>query len=138
MSFRLTSFPKLPLLLPLAALTGAVNVFAFAPYGLWPVQLLTLALFVFCLIRVPAIKHGALLGWAYGFGWVAHGVYWIYISLHDFGALPGWLAALAVALLAAIMGLYMAMAALPRSGCGGAGRLRRCCLRWRFSRPCGR
>jgi apolipoprotein N-acyltransferase len=109
MSFRLTSFPKLPLLLPLAALTGAVNVFAFAPYGLWPVQLLTLALFVSCLIRVPANKHGALLGWAYGFGWVAHGVYWIYISLHDFGALPGWLAALAVALLAAIMGLYMAI-----------------------------
>jgi len=111
MSFRPTSIPKLPLLLVLAALTGAINVFAFAPYGLWPLQLLTLALLVFCLIRAPTIKQGALLGWAYGFGWVAHGVYWIYISLHDFGALPGWLAALAVALLAAIMGLYTAMCA---------------------------
>lgn len=113
MSFRLTSVFKLPLPLAalLAALTGAINVFAFAPFGLWPIQLLTLALFVFCLLRVPAIKYGALLGWAYGFGWMAHGVYWIYISLHDFGGLPAWLATLAVALLAAILGLYTAMCA---------------------------
>lgn len=111
MSFRLTSILKLPLLLPLAAITGAINVFAFAPFGLWPIQLLTLALFVFCLIRVPTVKHGALLGWAYGFGWVAYGVHWIYISLHDYGALPGWMAALAVALLACFMGLYTAMCA---------------------------
>src|SRR5580765_7192981 len=111
MSFRLTSILKLPLLLPLAAIIGAINVFAFAPFGLWPIQLLTLALFVFCLMRVPTIKHGALLGWAYGFGWVAYGVHWIYISLHDYGALPGWMAALAVALLACLMGLYTAICA---------------------------
>ena len=96
MRFRLSSIP-FPLLLALAAVTGIINVFAFAPYGLWPLQLITLALLVFCLLQIGtssvgstgagAVKRGALLGWAYGFGWVAHGVYWIYISLHDFGGL---------------------------------------------------
>ncbi|MEO6921852.1 MAG: apolipoprotein N-acyltransferase [Collimonas sp.] len=111
MRFRLTS-NRFPLLLALAAITGAVNVFAFAPYGLWPIQLLTLALLIFCLLQNDAagcVKRSALLGLAYGFGWVAHGVYWIYISLHDFGGLPAWLAVLAVAVLALAMGVYTAL-----------------------------
>ncbi|AIY43289.1 Apolipoprotein N-acyltransferase [Collimonas arenae] len=115
MRFSLTSI-KFPFLLALAAIAGAINVFAFAPYGLWPIQLLTLALLIFCLLRIDRtgvghIKRSALLGWAYGFGWVAHGVYWIYISLHDFGGLPGWLAVLAVAVLALAMGVYTALCA---------------------------
>ena len=109
MHVRQIPLPRLSLLLPLAALIGAVNVFAFAPYGLWPLQLLTLALLIVCVNRVDSVKKAALLGWAYGFGWVAHGVYWIYISLHDYGGLPGWLAALAVTLLALAMGLYTAL-----------------------------
>ncbi len=109
MHVRQIPLPRLSLLLPLAALIGAVNVFAFAPYGLWPLQLLTLALLIVSVNRVDSVKKAALLGWAYGFGWLAHGVYWIYISLHDYGGLPGWLAALAVTLLALAMGLYTAL-----------------------------
>ncbi|MFJ2987979.1 apolipoprotein N-acyltransferase [Collimonas sp. NPDC087041] len=109
MHFRQITLPRLSLLLPLAALTGAINVFAFAPYGLWPLQLLTLALLIFCVNRAESVKQAALVGWAYGFGWVSHGVYWLYISMHDFGGMPGWLAALAVALLALAMGLYTAL-----------------------------
>lgn len=111
MHFRQIRLPRLSLLLPLAALTGAINVFAFAPYGLWPLQPLTLALLIVCINRVDSVKKAALAGWAYGFGWVAHGVYWIYISLHDYGGLPGWLSALAVALLALAMALYTALSA---------------------------
>lgn len=110
MNFRSPLLLTLPFLLPLAALVGAINVYAFAPYGLWPIQLLTLALLIFCLNRIDTIKRGVLLGWAYGFGWVAHGVYWLYISMHDFGGMPSWLAALAVAILALAMGLYTALA----------------------------
>ena len=113
MRFRLSSIP-FPLLLTLAAVTGAINVFSFAPYRLWPLQLATLALLIFCLRQLDgkdSVRRGALFGWAYGFGWIAHGVYWIYISLHDFGGLPGWLAVLAVAVLAAIIGLYTALCA---------------------------
>jgi apolipoprotein N-acyltransferase len=92
--------------LPLAALLGALNVFAFAPFGAWPVQLLTLALLMWYLLRTDTVRHGLLLGWAYGFGWSVCGVYWLYISMHVYGGMPGWIAALAVALLALFVGLY--------------------------------
>jgi len=92
--------------LPLAALLGALNVVAFAPFNAWPVQLATLAMLVWCLLRIDTVKHGLLLGWAYGFGWSACGVYWLYISMHVYGGLASWIAALAVALLALFVGLY--------------------------------
>src|SRR5438477_11115468 len=93
-------------LLPIAALLGALNVLAFAPFNAWPVQLLTLTLLMWCLLRSRSVKYGLLLGWAYGFGWSACGVYWLYISMHVYGGMPGWIAALAVALLALFVGLY--------------------------------
>lgn len=39
------------------------------------------------------------------------GLHWIYISLHRFGELPAWLAALSTLLLAAYVALYMVLAA---------------------------
>ncbi|MFC5472620.1 apolipoprotein N-acyltransferase [Paraherbaspirillum soli] len=111
MSFRFTSLPKFPLLLTLATLTGGANAFAFAPFGLWPIQLLTLALLIWCLARVASVKQGALLGWAYAVGWALGGVSWIYISLHDYGGMPAWIAALAVALMAVAVALYASLAA---------------------------
>ncbi|KAF3997635.1 apolipoprotein N-acyltransferase [Glaciimonas immobilis] len=99
--------------LPLAALLGALNVLAFAPFGAWPVQILTLALLMWRLLRINslnAVKQAALLGWAFGFGWTVCGVYWLYISLHVYGGMPGWIAALAVVLLALFIGLYAALA----------------------------
>ncbi|HEY0848119.1 MAG TPA: apolipoprotein N-acyltransferase [Noviherbaspirillum sp.] len=91
-------------------LAGAVNVFAFAPFGLWPLQILTLA-FVFALLkRASSIRRSALIGWAYSFGWLVTGFHWLYISMHRYGGLPGWMAATAVALLAAALAGYVALA----------------------------
>lgn len=100
-----------PHLLPfLALIVGALNVFAFAPFGLWPLQIITLA-FVFRLaLQEPSLRRSAWIGWAYGFGWLTAGVHWLYISMHDYGGLPGWMAAAAVALLASALGLFPALA----------------------------
>lgn len=94
------------LLLPVAA--GALNVFAFAPFKWWPLQIVALAwLFHGVLARPQASVRGHFLrGWLYGFGWSAAGVHWLYISMHDYGGMPGWMAALAVGLLALYLGLY--------------------------------
>ncbi len=67
------------------------------------------------------MRRAALLGLAYGWAWAAAGVHWLYISMHHYGGMPGWMAALAVALLAAWLGLFAALAA------GGSAWLRR---RW--------
>jgi apolipoprotein N-acyltransferase len=96
---------------PLIALAaGALNVFAFAPFGLWPLQIATMALVFWLVLRVPSPKRAALTGWAYSFGWTAAGVHWLYISMHQYGGLPGWMAVIAVALLAACIALFSALA----------------------------
>lgn len=100
---------------------GALNVFAFAPFGWWPVQIGTLALLFWMVLRQATIRRSVLIGWAFGFGWSAAGVHWLYISMHRYGGLPSWMAILAVALLAAVLGLFFASAL----GAGSWFRLRR-------------
>lgn len=106
----------------LAALSaGALNVFAFAPFCLWPLQILSLALVFRLALSQASVRHGAFIGWAYGFGWLAAGTHWLFISMHRYGGMPGWMAALAVAVLAFLLGALAAMAM------GGATWLRQ---RW--------
>jgi apolipoprotein N-acyltransferase len=96
---------------PLIALAaGAINVFAFAPFGIWPMQIATMALVFWLVLRASSPRRAALTGWAYAFGWLAAGVHWLYISMHEYGGLPGWMAAAAVGLLAASLALYPAIA----------------------------
>jgi apolipoprotein N-acyltransferase len=94
----------------IALAAGAVNVFSFAPFGIWPLQIATMSLVFWLVLRAASPGRAALTGWAYAFGWIAAGVHWLYISMHDYGGLPGWMAAAAVALLAAGLGLYSAIA----------------------------
>jgi apolipoprotein N-acyltransferase len=107
---------------PLVALAaGALNVFAFAPFGFWPLQIATLALVFRLVVQAPGARAAALIGWAYGTGWLLAGVHWLYISMHRYGGLPGWMAVLAVLALALALGLYAALAL------GGARRLQERC-----------
>ena len=91
-----------------ALFAGACNVFAFAPFGYWPIQILALALLFHLLLQATSVKAGVLLGWLYGFGWSVTCVYWLYISMHQYGGMPAPLAALAVALLALLLGAFTA------------------------------
>jgi apolipoprotein N-acyltransferase len=118
---------SLSTLSPLIALfAGALNVLAFAPFGLWPLQIVTLALLFGLVLKAPSVKRSALLGWAYGFGWLVCGFYWLYISMHRYGGMPSLMAALAVVLLAVALGAYAALAM-------GAGAWFR--QRWSMSAP---
>jgi apolipoprotein N-acyltransferase len=118
--------PALSRSVPLAALAGAANVFAFAPFGWWPVQILSMA---WLFQRLGAERNpgrNALVGLAFGFGWALAGVHWLYIALNRYAGMPVPLAALAVCFLAGYMALFAATAT------GAATRLRR---RWSLSRP---
>jgi apolipoprotein N-acyltransferase len=94
----------------IAALAGAGAILAFAPFGYWPLQIASLAILFYQMLRATTVKGGLLIGWAYGFGWTAAGVHWLFIAMHRFGGMPAPLAALAVALLALFLGLYAALA----------------------------
>ncbi|WP_077034027.1 apolipoprotein N-acyltransferase [Pelomonas sp. KK5] len=101
--------------LALACAAGVVHTAAFAPTFLWWLQILALA-GLFALAWEARPRRAALLGGAFGLGWLASGLWWLYISMHDFGGIPAPLAVLAVVLLALFLCLYyagaMALAAL--------------------------
>src|SRR3569832_2815637 len=90
-------------------LAGSVSNLAFAPFGFWPQQIITLALLIQLLVHAPTIKRAALIGRVYSFSWFACGVYWLYVSMHRYGGLPAWMSVLAVALLAAVLALFAAL-----------------------------
>ena len=50
-------------------------------------------------------------GWWFATVWLVGTFWWLFISLHTYGGMPGWMAALAVVILAAALGLYYAVAA---------------------------
>ena len=89
---------------------GALSIFSFAPFGFWPLQIASLAILIALAVRAPSVKFSALLGWAYGSGWSVGGVYWLFISMHRYGGMPAWMAALAVLLLGLFLGLFTAAA----------------------------
>lgn len=96
----------------LCLIAGFVSVFAFAPFGIWPLQILTQAVLFYLLSRETTLKRSLLLGWSYGFGCFVFGVYWPYVTMHDFAYMAPPLAGLAVALFALLLGAFTAIGAI--------------------------
>jgi len=96
---------------PLALALGACNTLAFAPtpHGGW-LELPLIALFALLLGRSTSARSAALLAGCFGFGNFVTGVWWVYVSMHDFGGMSPLLARTAAALLAFGMALYSALA----------------------------
>lgn len=107
-----------PVLLALVAGGGAV--LAFAPFGLFPLAVLAVAAF-YQGLRLDQ-GRGWLTGWAFGIGLLGFGVWWIRISLNEFGNLPPTLAQVLTIVFIAAMALYYAFAggAVRRLAGGGA------------------
>jgi apolipoprotein N-acyltransferase len=96
-------------LLPLLMVVlGAVTPLSFAPFSYWPVALLTIGL-AGELLHGHSSKRTAWLAWCHGFGLWAYGASWLYVSIHDFGYTPPWLAIPMVGFVAAVMGLFFAL-----------------------------
>ncbi len=93
-----------------AALLGALQTLAYVHTAWWPLPLVCLALLLLALNHAPPLR-AAVLGWSYGTGWLAAGVWWLFISMHRYGGLPAPLAASAVLALSAALSLYLAAAA---------------------------
>ena len=76
-----------------ALLLGAATVLGFAPFGLFPLPLLTLALLFRLWRNAHTPRTAAWLGLAWGLGFFLAGVSWVYVSLHDVGGMIAPLAA---------------------------------------------
>ncbi len=93
-----------------ALLLGILHAQSFAPFNAWWLQLLCLASLYFLSCQQRSVGHAVILGWAFGLGWFASGLWWLYISMHFYGHLPAPLAVLAVFFLAAFLALFPACA----------------------------
>ena len=72
-------------------LAGCLLPLAFAPFGFWLLApLLLLPMLLVGLYAAPRVA--AVLGFCFGAGLFLSGTYWIYISIHEFGRAPLWLA----------------------------------------------
>ncbi|MGP4970878.1 apolipoprotein N-acyltransferase [Psychrobacter aquimaris] len=96
----------------IALLAGAVFIFALAPYGIWPLALVSPAILYALLMPDMSGKRAFLIGQAYGTGLWCVGAFWLYTSIHVYGDTPAWLALIMIALMGLGMGLFHGFLAL--------------------------
>ncbi|MDR9830677.1 apolipoprotein N-acyltransferase [Vibrio sp. FNV 38] len=92
----------------LAIAAGALSTLAFAPYGIWPLALLSV-LFFCLLIDQRSTKQSAWLGWLWGFGSFATGISWVHVSIDTFGGMPKIASLFLMTLLVSYLACYPAL-----------------------------
>ena len=93
-----------------ALLSGAMCVFGFAPFGIYAIPVLALAVLFSLWLRAGSARAAAWLGFAFGLGLFGAGIGWIYIAMYEYGGMPLPLALLASLLFAAFWALLPALA----------------------------
>ncbi len=88
-----------------ALAAGALAPLAYAPFGWYPVTVLSVAL-LFVSWEGLSATQALRRGWWFGLGMFGAGVCWVYISIHEFGGAPAPLALLITAGLIVYLALY--------------------------------
>ena len=89
---------------------GLLCVFGFAPFGIFLIPLLALAMLFALWNRADSPRAAGWLGFSFGLGLFVAGIGWIYVALHDYGDMPMLLALPATLLFAAFIALFPALA----------------------------
>ncbi|MDN3661326.1 apolipoprotein N-acyltransferase [Vibrio agarivorans] len=92
----------------LAIAAGALSTLAFAPYGIWPLAILSVLIFLL-LIEQRSAKQAAWLGWLWGLGSFATGISWVHVSIDTFGGMPKIASLFLMSLLVSYLALYPAL-----------------------------
>ncbi len=84
--------------------------FGFAPFSIFPIPVLALALLFALWLRAGSPRAAAWLSFVFGLGLFGAGISWIYVALHDYGDMPMSLALPATMLFSAFLALFTASA----------------------------
>ncbi|MEY2876407.1 MAG: apolipoprotein N-acyltransferase [Pseudomonadota bacterium] len=90
-------------------LAGGLQAWSMAPVARGWLQVLSVASLLGLASACPRPRVW-LVGAAFGVAWLGGTFWWLFISMYRYGHLPAWLAALSVALLAAALSAYLALA----------------------------
>lgn len=92
----------------LQLLAGAVFPLALAPFFWWPLGILSLI--VFATGQMTALNTRSAFGraWWFALGQFSAGISWVYVSMHDHGGTPAWLAIPMVGIFAAFLATFPA------------------------------
>jgi apolipoprotein N-acyltransferase len=81
--------------------------------SLWWLQLLAMGVFARSLLGAVSLKQAAWRSWVFSTAWLCGSIWWLYISMHTYGGLSGWLAAFGVLLLSGCMALFYVVFLTP-------------------------
>lgn len=98
-------------------LAGVLQSLCYAPdplpaWLLGPVQIATMAWLVVCVWRAQTMRQVFWNGWVFGWSGFVVGLYWLTISMHQYGGMPLPLAIVALTLLSAYLAGFSGLAAL--------------------------
>ncbi len=96
-----------------AGIVGALHAASFAPWPLWWLQILTLALALRMVLSAgrDGVRRAAVVAFAFGVGHYTAGLCWLFISMNRYGGMPAPLAAAAVLAFSAYLAVFTASAA---------------------------
>jgi apolipoprotein N-acyltransferase len=98
---------------------GLLSVFAYAPFGFFPVMLLGFAVLALLIDGAQATRRrvwsAAFAGWSFGFGFFSGGLYWIAYAFLVDAVAHAWQIPFAIGLLSAGMALYAGTASAVSS-----------------------
>lgn len=110
MQIQRSAYPVPRIIKPICIFAlGAFSVLGFAPFYHFIATPISLAGLFYFWLRTRSAKDAAITGLIYGLGFYITGIYWIYISLHDFGNMPTLMAGIATFLLCAFMASFIAL-----------------------------
>ena len=89
----------------LALICGVIFSFGFAPFDLWLLSVISVAVLV-GLLNKSSNKEAFLVGYAFGFGMWLSGISWLYVSIHYHGNVGIVSSSLIVLLFISILSLY--------------------------------
>jgi len=90
----------------LVFVAGALSVFAFSPFDLYPLAFLTPAILFYALSKASTVKQYFLLSWLFGIGYFGAGASWPFYSLYFFAHAPLAMAIAGVALFVVAVALF--------------------------------
>jgi apolipoprotein N-acyltransferase len=88
---------------------GLIAVLGFAPFSLFPLVIISLAVLFWLWEHAGTGRMAAWLGACFGFGLFSAGIGWLYIAQHDYGDMPAPMALITTILFSAFLALFPAL-----------------------------